>query len=433
MRKGLYYDEGDTRVVHPHIFQFLSLVADYREIFFSTGVGAGKTSWAAVWLSYQQALRPKQDVIWAEPTAGMIERVGLPAYLTFVEGTIFEGKWKNKKMGIYSNMFGNVYFVSAENPEHIQGIHASAAVMDEAGQCRRKAYQIIKGRIAASNGRLLALTNPYHNKDPWLYKEIMRRWKDKDPELLFLSFPSIVNPAFNRSRYEEDKKRMTKEEFEFQYLGIYSKPTGLVFTYDDDIIKDVPLEEGRTYAGMDFGVGDPTVMEIAHYDKNGLHFIDEYYRNALAPSEHVDALANLIRKYKISVIFYDPSAKASMMDIRKGLQEKGIEVLFQRADNDIERGIKAVKEMFLENKITISPNCYHMLDEDNGYVYGNNGMPIAKNDHCEDARRYLIMGLLRKIKGVKHTPPPRKIINPLKEYWDNLLKKKEPKDWLRFR
>jgi len=425
---------NDIIEVSPHMYQAITLIADVKEIFLSTGVGSGKTSWAAVWLSFQQFLNPGHNVIWTEPTAGMIERVGLPAYLEFIEGTVFEGGWKNKKMGIYENMFGYTYFMTAEKPEHIQGVHACAAVMDESGQCSRKAYGIIKGRLAQEDGILLGLTNPYHNKDPWLYKEVFRRWQNHDKELLFLNYSSMINPAFNRARYEYDKAHMSKKEFEFQYLGIYSKPTGLVFTYDDKIITDVILEEGTTYAGMDFGVGDPTVLEVGHLDKNGMHLIDEYYQASLAPSDHVNAIARMIQKYNIATIFYDPGAKASQLEIAKGLEEKKVSVLWKRADNAIEKGIKEVNKWIIEGRLTISPNNFRMLDEDISYVYGTDGLPSKKNNHCQDARRYMMMGVARKLRGRnKHTPPTREP-NFIRDYFEGLFKKKSTKkDWVQYR
>lgn len=428
-RKTLWSDTDTARHVYLHAFQTIALLSTASEIVFSTGQGSGKTSFMPVWISYKMYQRPNNEVLIVEPTAGMLERVAIPEFLKFVKDTAFEGGWVDKRMGIYKNDFGTVYFVSAEAPEHIQGIHAIAAVMDEAGQCSRKAYQMVRGRLNTLKGQLLILTNPYRNKDPWLYREVYQLYKNGDPDILFFTFSSLWNPAIDREKYEKDKARLPADIFNLQWEGIYSKPTGLVFDYGDDVIKDIEIH-GRAYAGMDFGVGDPTVMEVGIVSGDHLHLVDEYYKASVSPSEHAEGIARLIKKYNIETIFYDPSALAFQKELDKALREMDVYVRWEKAKNDIVAGIRAVAGLINSKKLTISPNCRHMIDEDAGYVYDGD-LPIDANNHCEDARRYLVMGVIGKLKN-KKTEITEIKDEPwyIKNWKDRLFKKKKTLDWV---
>ena len=429
----LFNDTNQRRVVKPHIFQLAMLLADYREIFISTGQGSGKTSFTPIWISFQQSLRPEEEIIFSEPTAGMLERVGIPKYLEFVKDTYFEGRFTNKKMGVYENDFGKIYFVSAEAPEHIQGVHAIAAVMDEAGQCSRVAYDIIRSRLNQKNGKLLAVTNPYRRKDPWIFRDIYKRWKNQDPEVLFLNYPSIVNPAFDLSRFEKDKKILASYDFDFQYMGEYNKPQGLIYDIDN-AIKLVDIQEGEAYAGADFGMGDPTVLLIGILDRTGLHLVDEYYRANIAPSEHALIWANKIKTYKIRTIFYKAGDLVYKVEIDKVLKEKGINVEWKSVNPDIREGIKIVDRMLREGRLTLNPSLSNTLNEANGYVYDGDE-PIQKDDHAMEALKYLCRGVEKRVYKVVEEMKPNIELSPLaemiKNHFEGLFKKKEKK-WIQY-
>lgn len=445
-RKSLWHTTESFKIVEPNFYQAVILLADYKEIFVSTGVGAGKTSLAPIWLSLKQLQFGGGNVIWIEPITRMLSTVAIPTYESFVKDTIFEGKWKSKKENVYKNKFGFVYFLTAENAEHIQGIpDVVAVVMDEAGQCSRKAYYYAKARLKRTNGYLLGLSNPYVNKDPWMYKEVYQDYLNGDPDILFLTYSSLENPAFNKEVYEKDKKKLSPEELDFLYHGKFVKPQGLVFDYPNDLIVDIDIstnellkkfeEEhpGRNFIGMDFGFGDPTVMIVGRWSEGKLYLIDEYYRTGLAPSEHADAVARFVKRYNVGIIFYDPSGIKDRLEIDKILKEKGIRVTWKTANNDIQKGLRAVDTFFKERKMFISASMRHMLDEDNSYVYNSKGLPEDRNNHCEDARRYLVMGIIRLTdkRRFYRRPTKKEADNWLAEHFHGLFKKKK-KDWISY-
>ena len=431
---GLYIETPLSKIIHPHKYQVLILLTKIKETACVTGQGSGKSSLAPVWLGTQMMNRGTGEYAVTEPVNSMVERVAIRYFLDFVKGTELEGDWISKKYNIYGTNYGTVNFYSTEIPEHMQGSHLKAAVMDEAGQSPRLAYTTLRGRLNLFDGQLLMLSNPYMKKDPWLFLDLKKRYDEGDPTVLYLSFPSIANPAFSRKVYERDKKILTPEEFSFQHLGVYIKPQGLVYDYDRSaVVKEVKYNGETCFAGGDFGF-DSTTLEIGFVNTVALHLVNEYFKVDIEPSGHVRAFAELIKRYHINIIFYDPAARAFMSEIQKGLTELKVPVKFEKANNDVHDGVREKNRALKGGKLIIDPKCYHLLDEDMGYIW-KNGEPSGER-HCEDASRYLIMG----VKNFLHreyapTKVEKKAKDWLAEHFQNLYdkvmnpKRKENIDW----
>jgi len=435
-RQRLYRDTQTARIIKPHLYQMIMLLTDAREIVASTGQGSGKSTFAPLWIGYHMVELGGKYIMTC-PTYDMIARIAIPNTLEFFKDTELEGEWIDKKHNMYGNKFGEIHFLSTEIPDHLQGIHVKGVVMDEAGQCSRLAYDTLRSRTSLEDGQLLMLTNPYRSKDPYIYTNIRRRWQNGDPDVLYLEYESTENPSFNVEKYEKERELLSPQEFAFRYGGKFTKPVGRVYEYDEEeVIKDVEYKGQICYGGMDFGVGDPTVLEVAFPTSYGLHLIDEYYRPSLAYSDHIEAVGRFVLKYKIKTIFYDPSARAGKLEIDKGLRAKEIKVDWQPAYNDKQEGWRIVNDYFIKKQMTISPRNLRLLDEDAGYIF-KNGLPIEENNHCEDARRYLITGYdkYEKNKKVEEKQVYKKAI----QWWDKYMydlkdrighPKRKEKNWM---
>jgi hypothetical protein len=424
---SLWTETATSKIVHPHLLQMIVLLAKQREIAVVAGQGSGKTSLIPVWIAMDMVDRKWGEYLLTEPTFDMVERIMIPTVIDFFKGTELEGEWISKKHRIYGNEFGRIYFSSTDNPEHIQGSHVHRAVMDEAGQSPYIAYQMVKNRTNLYNGQLLLMSNPYRKGDSWLYTDFKRRFDEGDPDVLFLTMPSIWNPAFDRQRFKKDMETMRPEDFAFYYLGIYTKPEGLVFNYDRDVVaKDLKWDgQSVCYAGADFGVGDPTVLEVAFVNSTGIHFIDEYYKQDPDLEVHAKGFADLVEKYKIKKIFYDPSGLVYQRQIEKYFKEWGIKVEWVRGENDNTMGVETLVKLFRQGKITISPKCYRMLDEDMGYIWKKDGTLPDGNDHAITARKYLVLTLSNQLKR-EYKPAPKveaKAMNWIEEHFKGLYEK----------
>ena len=442
VRRTLIEETAEIKIIRPHSYQMILALAKQREIIASTGQGAGKTSFMPVLLAMKMAqYATPGEYLFVEPTYGMIERVAIPVWEKAVRDTYFEGRWASKKDKIYENRFGRLYFLSAEKPKHIQGIHARLAVIDEGGQISREAYRMIKGRTNFEDGQTITLTNPYRNKDPYIYTDLLNRYLDGDPDILFLFFGSLENPSFDRKRYEADKKIMSKEELEFQYGGKYSKPKGLIYEYDDrDVVRSVKYNGEPCYFGVDFGMGDPTVVEVAFVNSTGVHIIHEYVNKNKEYAFYAPIFAELQKKYHGRYWFpdFEGVGKPAIAAIDRELRRLKLpKIPWKHAEKDVVEGVQAVKKKYRTKKLTISPACRLLLEENAGWTWGHNGKPKDENDHAETAVRLLITGLDRYVTPKKTVPEiKQKILNPVDRAVMEVIKKMNEKkssktNWLR--
>ena len=79
-------------------------------------------------------------------------------------------------------------------------------------------------------------------------------------------------------------------------------------------------------------------------------------------------------------------------------------MIIKDAKNDVSLGISRVQKMLSFQRLFISPKQEHLIDEMYKYEYDEDllekgkEVPIKQDDHCEDALRYLVMGIWKVIK-----------------------------------
>ena len=103
---------------------------------------------------------------------------------------------------------------------------------------------------------------------------------------------------------------------------------------------------------------------------------------------------------KVLYVFIDPSAKGLQEEIKRVCPD----IIVKDAKNDVALGISRVQKMLSFRRLFISPKQKYLKEE--MYMYGYDAdlldkgkeVPIKQNDHCEDATRYLIMGIWKFIK-----------------------------------
>lgn len=170
------------------------------------------------------------------------------------------------------------------------------------------------------------------------------------------------------------------------------------------------------YIGVDYGQMNATTYECAGFDYHDkcLRGVDEYYYSGRdtgkqkSPSEYAQDFKEFKDRVeketglKVLYVFIDPSAKGLAEEIKRVCP--GIIVL--DAKNDVALGISRVQKMLSFQRFFISPKQKHLIDEEYKYEYDKDQLdkgkeiPIKINDHCQDAIRYLIMGIWKYIKNL---------------------------------
>jgi len=217
------------------------------------GTGSGKTWVGPIWLYREIQQHPTGSFLVVSPTYQMFQRIVLPETLKFMDA-VAKGEYRSGERTYYLPTGGKIYFGSADNPFSLEGVHVYAAWMDEAGQMKREAWDVVLRRVGFHNGRVLITTTPYNLG--WLKTEFYDRWKAGDKDYDVIQFASIENPYYPREEFERAKATMPDWKFKMFYLGEFTKPEGLVYEDFDSskhIVNPFPIPpEWRRIMGIDF-------------------------------------------------------------------------------------------------------------------------------------------------------------------------------------
>ncbi len=177
--------------------------------------------------------------------------------------------------------------------------------------------------------------------------------------------------------------------------------------------KEARAAIGEIGVGVDYGQQNATVFEAAgiDYDNQFFRGVKEYYHSGRdegkqkSPSEYAEDLKQFCDEIEaeydrvVSYIFIDPSAAGLIEEVRRVLPH----IPIVKAQNDVKLGISRVQKFLSFGKLRLSTGQEKLIEEMGTYQYDpksiENGkeVPLKINDHCEDAFRYLVMGMWRYI------------------------------------
>lgn len=225
-------------------------------------------------------------------------------------------------------------------------------------------------------------------------------WEQRRPdELLYTETEHPLDP--NRTarvlwdqrgtEYLRDvRSKQDESDFMREFCLIVQTREGAVYSLFD---RSEHLERGdiggkrRTWYGLDWGSGNPagftTFVELSD---GQIVTIDEEKYPVNGTSDYVDTLTDLQDTWGVGPVYCDPSDKRGVDDLR----DEGIDAI--AADNDIEAGIRTVKDLLASGELLVHERCENLLEEISAYRYNQTtGKPVKKNDHLVDALRYGIM------------------------------------------
>lgn len=222
-------------------------------------------------------------------------------------------------------------------------------------------------------------------------------------------------------------KKLDEKLYNWLWLGICTGIDELIYYMFDEEkhVKELTEENidhmNHLYIGVDYGQMNATTYEcfgIDEYDKI-VRGVDEYYYSGRdegkqkSPSEYAkdfkmfkERIENETKTkktpngLKIRYVFIDPSAKGLAEEIRRICPDVSI----RDANNDVALGIGRTQKLLSFQRIVYSPKQKMLIKEEYQYEYDKDllekgkEVPIKQNDHCQDAKRYLVMGIWKLIK-----------------------------------
>jgi hypothetical protein len=361
------HDGQLDKFIHPHDLQAQTILWDVPFSFLMGGWQMGKSSWLPIWLTWMMEQFPNENAILISPTFDLTRDIMVPLLQDTTEGTYYEGVYKRNDHQ-YITPYGTIFLLSAQDPEHIQGRHVCAVAGDECGQWSYEAWFHTKSRIDRTGGRFLGATTPYFMN--WMYHECFQRWLRRDPNYAFYIGPSIINPSYDHDIFERNRATMSAEEFSLFCLGLFSKPSSLVFQEFERVRCAAGFLKPKfpCIAAMDFGTDpDPTTCDIGHWGKGPLEVYETYYRTNGLAKDHAVVLGPLFIRYGIHFIVYDARAKGLQRELAAALEERyhlGLAWIPSSGSLLIEEGILEIRKLIRQNNLLIDPlGCKDMLNE----------------------------------------------------------------------
>lgn len=292
-----------------------------------------------------------------------------------------------------------IFFRSLEDPRYVEGISANWAWIDEADLVGFKGYLIIRGRVNATNGKVLMTSSIADNS--WLADYLNKI----DPnEMEVISWKSRDNPAFSNEEWESLKKELDPSLFRRRYEADLNFNSGLVYARFDKtrhILKQIPVGETvkKVFIGMDWGYVDPTTAVLIVYTESGkLYVVEEFGSESL----DLDIIVAVVQKFiklsverwgKNPVIYADPSNKLFLKSVESRIHHSvnpnGI------VNNDIFDGTSKIRNLIWQNRFFVLEHNKETLKELNRYRFKEKNWerkeePEDKFNHYLDAVRYPI-------------------------------------------
>lgn len=215
-------------------------------------------------------------------------------------------------------------------------------------------------------------------------------------------------------------KKLDEKMYNWLWLGLCTGIDELIYYMFNESIHVKECTEDdfkhlkRLCIGVDYGQMNATTFQAfgIDYFNKCIRGIDEWYwsgrdeNKQKSPSEYAKEFKKFKDKIEeetgiaVSFVFIDPSAKGLAEEIKRVCPE----VRILDANNDVKLGISRVQKVLGLQLIYISPNQKHLINEMYLYEYDADLIekgkeePIKQNDHCQDALRYLVMGIWKYLK-----------------------------------
>ena len=196
------------------------LNSDARTILVACGKRAGKTEVGAIKSIIWQETKPTNRSYRIDPFTGviiaptydMLSRLSWKKFCTYAHPFIAEQTKVPKFIKWYDG--SEIYGMSADKPERIEGIKADWIWIDEIFHCDEQIFLEAQARVSDTKGFILmtgSLGVQYINpKQHWVYRHIVQK-QPKGTE--FHTWATLENPFFPKDELNKLKETLDEETF----------------------------------------------------------------------------------------------------------------------------------------------------------------------------------------------------------------------------
>ncbi len=310
------------------------------------------------------------------------------------------------------NVFGGVSVLGFKScdqgREKFQGTSLDFVWFDE--EPPYDIYLECKMRVLDKCGEIFGTMTPLKGLT-WVYDEIYLN-KKNDKEVWHENITWQDNPFLNQDEIKKLMNEMSTDELDTRCNGNFAFSGGMVYSnFDENINVVEPFEIPKElYDNISIDPGFRNALSCHFYARDGdgnVFVIAEHYAENMTIDEHAKAIFKIADRLGWHKDF--DGKLCSLIDsagLQKTLasQKSVVDLFFENGiktnpnvKKELLSGIQKVKQYICnangERKLFIFKNCTNMIREIKSYFWGDDDVPIKKDDHCLDELRYYIMSL----------------------------------------
>ena len=325
--------------------------------------------------------------------------------------TMLSGKKDSPKSGVIDqikvkSVLGGTSIIGFKScdqgREKFQGSSLDFVWFDE--EPPKDIYDECRMRVLDKRGDIFGTMTPLKGLT-FIYEEIYLNSKNnKDIWYEFIEWAD--NPYLNKREVKALTESLSERELQSRRYGKFFEDTGPVYTEFDENVHviepfDVPFD-WQDVLSIDPGLKNPLSCHWYAVDYDGnVYVVAEHYMAGLDVETHAKAIKEISNKIGWHKDFsgrlkalIDPAANQKTLAYSKSVAElffeNGINVQ-TNVNKDLFTGINRVKSYLKSNRLYIFKNCVNLIREIKGYRWGNEDVPVKKDDHALDELRYYIM------------------------------------------
>lgn len=389
------------------------LRAQERYLCLVAGRRFGKTIVAVAWLVAEILSRPPGALgYYVLPYRVMAKAIAWDV-LKASTRSLRVGKPNESELCVYLPGDRKIALKGADDPETLEGVGLSAAVLDEFARMKLAAWErSLRPALSDHQGRVLFIGKPRgrnHLKD--FYER--GRGATKRPEWRSWLYRTVDGGFVPQSDIDEARRDLPPRIFRQEYEASFEVLAGRVF---EEFSREYQAKGGHVVAaselpahfnevaiGIDWGFTHPGVA-AALGDAGGKVVIaaEEFHREFRIPQWEA-ALTRMKVRFPGARWFADPSRP----DLIASFSES-VGITIEPAVNDVMEGILEVMKLVHPRedlggpRLAVSDACPNIIDGLDGYLWATDAegnsleRPLKVGDDAADAVRYGAMGLRKR-------------------------------------
>lgn len=269
-------------------------------------------------------------------------------------------------------------------------------------------YLECKMRVLDKCGDIFGTMTPLKGLT-WVYNTIYLNEKNDD-EIWCETMEWADNPFLSKREIESMTKSLPADEIESRRYGKFMQNGGMVYSEFDENVHviepfNIPLD-WQDNISIDPGLHNPLSAHFYAVDFDGnVYVVAEHYAAQKTVEYHAEKIKEIADRlhWKRDSRGFLHALIDSAAGQRTLASEKNVVELFYdngilvnpKVNKDLFSGISVVKSYLKtadgKSRLFIFKNCVNLIREIKSYWWGDDDVPIKKDDHCLDELRYYLM------------------------------------------